>query len=128
MASKRIINSFLAGMIAMSLISGAFFVYESFNKLALGKVTEYTQMAHKYSRASPNAKSEANMARVYVQYRSFGLLERNSTSAIWMMFGFFTHFWQLSHPVYKTYTYLLYLLCLLHKTLLAYSFFYSWGY
>ena len=98
MASKRIINSFLAGMVAMGLISGVFFVYESFNKLALGKITKYTQMAHEYSRASPNAKPTENPIRIHINYRSFGLLERNSTSAIWMIFGFFAYSFLATKP------------------------------
>lgn len=94
MASEREINSFFAGMVAMGLVSGAFFVFESFNKIALGQITEYTLRAHEYSLASTGIDlidEDANHFRIDVAYRSMGLLERHTTSALWIVLGFFAY-------------------------------------
>lgn len=93
-ASRRDITAFCAGMVVTGAISGAFFVFESFNKLALHKISEYTLKAHEYSLASVGGDAgdpSQNRFRIDVAYRSFGLLERHSTSALWMAFGFFAY-------------------------------------
>jgi len=97
----------------MSLISGVFFMYESFNKLALGKISEYTLIAYQYSRASPDAKAVPNIVRISTQYRSFGLLERNATSAVWIIFGFFAYSFLATKPSRIHYAYVFTLFVLL---------------
>jgi len=90
-ASEREINSFFVGMVTMGVVSGAFFLFESFNKLALGQITEYTLRAHEYTLASLGLDQGINDFRVNVNYRSMGLLERHSTSALWIALGFFAY-------------------------------------
>jgi hypothetical protein len=93
-ASDQEIKSFFAGMVAMGLISGGFFVFDSFYKLALGRVTSYALRAHAYSTAAAGTTPvgpDANTFRIDIAYRSFGFLERHATSALWMAFGFFAY-------------------------------------
>lgn len=94
MATEREIRSFFAGMVAMGLVSGSFFIVESINKVAFGQTTEYTLRAHEYSVAAAGMAlddRDVNAFRVDVAYRSFGLLERHSTSALWMVLGYFSY-------------------------------------
>ena len=51
-ASDRELHYFFAGMVTMGIVSGAFFVFESFYKLGLGQVTAYTLKAHAYTVAA----------------------------------------------------------------------------
>lgn len=93
-STKREVDSFFVGMVVMGIVSGTFFTFESFNKIALGQVSGYTILAHEYSQnsagESPVDNSQVNF-RTDVNYRSLGLLERHSTSALWMIFGFFAY-------------------------------------
>ena len=49
----------------------------------------------------PLPAGEVNLFRIYVTYRSFGLLERHSTSALWMAFGFFAYVFLTADPSKK---------------------------
>jgi hypothetical protein len=88
------IRSFFAGMVVMGIISGAFFVFDTFYKLALGRVTTYALKAHAYSTAAGGLIANdpgVSKFRINAVYRSFGLLERHSTSALWVAFGWFAY-------------------------------------
>jgi len=93
-ASDSEIHAFLIGAVVMAVLSGGFFIFESFNKLILGQITAYTLRAHEYTLSAQGqslADQAANHFRVNITYRSFGLLERHTTSALWTAFGFFAY-------------------------------------
>lgn len=93
-ASDADVKSFFAGMVVMGLISGSFFLFDTFYKLALGRVTSYALKAHAYSTAAGGTGTTGpgvNTFRIDIAYRSFGLLERHATSALWMSFGLFAY-------------------------------------
>ena len=78
----------------MGSISGIFFAYESINKQIFQEITEYTRMAHEYSLNSIGLDStdqDASLFRIDLAYRSFGLLERHSTSALWVILACFSY-------------------------------------
>jgi hypothetical protein len=81
---------FAVGIVFIGISSGLFFVYDSFNKLVLGQVSEYAKLAHEYSvNQAGQLTEESNQFRIDVHYRSFGLLERHSVSGLWIALGFF---------------------------------------
>lgn len=94
LASKREVDWFIGGMVLMGSISGIFFAYESINKQIFQEITEYTRMAHEYSLNSIGLDStdqDASLFRIDLAYRSFGLLERHSTSALWVILACFSY-------------------------------------
>lgn len=115
-ASEREINSFFSGMVVMGLISGGFFIFESINKLAFGQVTQYTRWAHEYTVAQSGADPrdpDINAFRINAGYRSYGLLERHTTSALWMIFGFFAYLFRARDQSKRHYAFSFTLLALL---------------
>lgn len=85
------LTSFLRGLLLFSIISTIFYVSESIYKISFGGTFDYTLQAFEYSRNSLNqTMEEANTFRIRAGYRSFGLLERHTTSALWIVFGVFT--------------------------------------
>jgi hypothetical protein len=94
MATVREIECFYAGIVVMGFLSGLFFCLESFSKLALDRVFDYSLMAFEYTQASLGLSEGdfgQNEFRIDTNYRSFGLLERHSASAAWMIFGYFAY-------------------------------------
>lgn len=91
LATVREINMFLLGCVVVAILGGLFFAYDSFHKLVLGEVSQYSVMAeiHNINRLDKPLE-EANLFRIQAMYRSFGLLERHSVSAYWIMLGFFS--------------------------------------
>jgi hypothetical protein len=88
LAERRHVQAFLYGMLAMGIASGVFFAYDSVSKLAFGVATPYSIKAHAYSYATLPAGTEISNFRIDAAYRSMGLLERHSTSALWVVLGF----------------------------------------
>ncbi|PIP81584.1 MAG: hypothetical protein COR54_19540 [Elusimicrobia bacterium CG22_combo_CG10-13_8_21_14_all_63_91] len=94
MAHERHIRWFLKGAVIMGIISAVFFVVDTGYKRILNQATQYSYWAHLYSIHSEDiilGDFEANTFRIDSAYRSFGLLERHSTSALWVIMGFFSY-------------------------------------
>lgn len=87
-ASDRELKWCLPAMSFAGLMVGVYFAYDSYLKLALGKVNAYSQAAFQYSvvRSGLNAE-DLNVARVTANFRSFGLLESHSVSGAWVVIG-----------------------------------------
>jgi hypothetical protein len=89
-ASAREVRAVFAGIIVASLVVGAYFVYDSYLKLALDRVTDYSEKAFQYTldRSSYSAE-EANNARINTGSRSQGLLQSQAVSGSWIALGAF---------------------------------------
>lgn len=99
-ATDQEIRWALYAMVTASLLCGIFFVYDSYMKLALGRVSDYAKLSFEYSLARGNQTAEeANNARVRNGYRSFGLLESHSVSGAWLVLGLFASLTII--PIYK---------------------------
>jgi hypothetical protein len=89
-ATEREISWVLAAMIVAGVVVGAYYVYDSYVKLALGTVNDYALAAFHYSLERSNQTMEdVNRARISLGYRSYGLLQAPSVSATWVMLATF---------------------------------------
>jgi hypothetical protein len=89
-SSEIEIKWFFYAMITASILCGIFFSYDSYNKFALRKTTNYANASYEYSlKRSNQTEEEANEARVRVGFKSFGLLESHSVSGAWLLLGLF---------------------------------------
>lgn len=89
-ASEREIRSVLIAIAIAGLISGMYFAYDSYLKLALNQVNDYATRAFQYSLDRSGAlETEANIARVSIVGRSQGLLQSQSVSGSWVALGAF---------------------------------------
>jgi hypothetical protein len=117
LATNRQIDYFIAGMVIMGIISATFYVYDSINKVVYQGTTTYALMAHKYSIASAGSFDEwdpdQNNVRIDWYYRSFGLLERHSTSALWILFGFYAFVIRSTNPFFRRIAFMITLITLL---------------
>lgn len=67
---------------------GLFFVYDSYSKMQLERVTDYALMAFNYSLERSNYTiAQANIARINIGSRSYGLLQTHSISGAWTLIG-----------------------------------------
>lgn len=87
-ASEEEIRWGIAAMMVAGFIVGTYFAYDSYVKLALGQVSNYSQAAFEYSvgRAGDSA-GDINEARIAAGYRSQGLLESHAVSGTWIVIG-----------------------------------------
>jgi hypothetical protein len=87
-ASEKDIRSVLRAMVAAGFLAGAYFAYDSYGKLALGRVSAYSRQAFQYSLNRAGAAGDGlNDARIAEGFRSYGLLESHSVSGAWVIFG-----------------------------------------
>jgi hypothetical protein len=87
-ASEQEIRTVLVAMVIAGLIVGVYFAYDSYLKLALGRVSDYAYAAFQYSLERGKMDAEdANIARVNLGSRSFGLLTSHSVSGTWVILG-----------------------------------------
>jgi hypothetical protein len=87
-AEESGIKYFLIGVAIAGAITGGYFAYDSFLKLAFGEVNDYAREAFEYSiiRSGINL-SDANTARIAIESRSFGLLQSHTISGAWVVLG-----------------------------------------
>jgi hypothetical protein len=97
-ASERELRAVLWAIVAASAVVGLYFAYDSYLKLALGQVSEYSKLAFQYSldRANQTA-ADASDARIRAGWRSFGLLESHSVSGFWVALGGFASLALVGH-------------------------------
>ena len=85
-ASEEEIRWSIAAMVVAGLFVGIYFAYDSYTKLALGQLSDYSRAAFEYS-VSRAGGSDVNALRVSVGYRSPGLLESQPVSGAWTVIG-----------------------------------------
>ena len=86
----QLVRNFLIGVVVVGVTSAIFFCFDSFGKIILGTVSTYALMAHEYVLSTRGQEIvDPNLFRIKTGYRSFGLLERHTTSALWIIFAFF---------------------------------------
>lgn len=88
-ATEGEIRSVLAAMVVAGLIVGIYFAYDSYLKLALGRISDYADRAFQYSAERTSQTAEANTARISQLSRSFGLLQSHAVSGAWVALGAF---------------------------------------
>ncbi len=86
-ATEGEIHWVLVAMVVSGLIVGVYFAYDSYLKLALHQVSEYSREAFQYSVSRADANIDVSESRVGIASRSFGLLETHSVSGAWVVLG-----------------------------------------
>lgn len=88
-ATEYEIRAVLLGIISASLVVGLYFAYDSYIKLALHQLSDYSLKANLYStqRAGNGDFEDPNDSRIAIGYRSFGLLETHAVSGGWVVIG-----------------------------------------
>ena len=89
-ATKQEIRSVFIAISICGLISGIYFVFDSYSMLVLGKVNEFSYKMMNYSLLRSPDQAEYNYARISMFYRSHGLLEKHNISAAWISIGCFS--------------------------------------
>ena len=89
-ATKQEIRSVFIAISICGLISGIYFVFDSYSMLVLGKVNEFSYKMMNYSLLRSPDQAEYNYARISMFYRSHGLLEKHHISAAWISIGCFS--------------------------------------
>jgi len=95
-AGERELRAMLFGIVIAALIVGAYFVYDSYEKIALHRISEYQLHAQRYGieRMGIDPR-DASVTRIGVQYRSMGLLDSHTVSGAWIGFGALASFYFL---------------------------------
>jgi hypothetical protein len=89
-ASAPEIQAVLVAAALAGMIVGVFFAYDSYVKLALGELSEYSRRAFEYSMSRVDMTlEEANDMRIRLNDRSFGLLQSHAVSGAWVALGAF---------------------------------------
>ena len=88
--SEREIRAVLITIIISGLISGLYFVYDSYSMLVLGKVNDFSYRMIDYAIMRAPEGYQPNIARISASYRSHGLLENHSISAAWISISCFS--------------------------------------
>lgn len=88
--SEPEIHAILIASVVAGLIVAVYFAYDSYVKLALGGLTDYSRLAFEYSMSRVEMTlEEANDTRVRLNNRSFGLLQSHAVSGAWVALGAF---------------------------------------
>ena len=89
-ASEQEIRTVIATIAISGLISGIYFLVDSYAMLVLGQVSDFSYKMIDYTimRAPPGY--EPNLARISANYRSHGLLESHTVSAAWISISCFS--------------------------------------
>jgi hypothetical protein len=88
-ASNLEFRAVISAMLLAGLVSGSFYVYDSYSMMVQGQVSEYSLSVMKYIEMRSLVDGPQNMARVTPFGRSHGLLEKHSVSAAWIVLGCF---------------------------------------
>jgi hypothetical protein len=88
LAGEKEIRVILIAAALIGLLTGAYFVYDSYQNLVLGKVSDYSFEAYEYAQMRAPDKI-INEVRISAGGRSRGLLESNYISAGWVAIGCF---------------------------------------
>ena len=99
--TKKELESILVSMALAGFIVGSYFAYDSISKLVFGKVSEYAIKANEYSIDRMAETNESGAARIIVNARSMGLLEKHSVSSAWISIGCFAALSLLSNRAIK---------------------------
>jgi hypothetical protein len=78
----------LWAIVVAGIIVGGYFVYDSYLKLIVGEISDYSLRASEYEQIRKNT-DDINNARLKAFERAYGLLETHSVSAAWVSFGCF---------------------------------------
>jgi hypothetical protein len=95
--NERIIQTFFYTVAISGLIAGLFIAYESYSKIALSEIFQFAKDAYQYSLVRMDVDpTDANPARIGLQYRTFGLMVKHSHNGTWIAAGTFAAFALLS--------------------------------
>lgn len=89
-ASEKEIRRVLIAITISGLISGMYFVYDSYSMLILGKVNDFSYKMINYTMLRAPNNYDPNLARISAYSRSHGLLESHSISAFWISISCFS--------------------------------------
>ena len=89
-ASEKEIRRVLIAITISGLISGMYFVYDSYSMLVLGKVNDFSYKMIDYTLLRMPDGYDPNVARISASYRSHGLLENHAISAAWISMSCFS--------------------------------------
>jgi len=101
-ATRKELQSIFIAIIICSIISGFYFVYDSYSMHILGEINEYSTQVIEYNRFRQPNQDDPNISRMTLGYRSHGLLEKHSISAAWISMGCFSLLALLSRNLIKT--------------------------
>jgi hypothetical protein len=79
----------LFGILLSGIIVGVYFIYDSYQQLLLGKISNYSILVNEYEQFRKNS-ADINSARLKSFERAYGLLETHSVSSAWVSFGCFS--------------------------------------
>jgi len=91
------IKAILIGIIISGVISALFFAYDSYMKIGFGIISDYSKQAETYVNMRMNNYGEFSSMRAVLGYRSYGLMEKHSISAIWVVFAALASLSLISH-------------------------------
>jgi hypothetical protein len=88
--SETEMRAVLLAIVSSGVVVGVFFAYDSYSKLALNQISDYSMDAFQYTVSRRNVDEyDVNSYRVMRGARSFGLLETHSVSGVWIILGYF---------------------------------------
>ena len=88
-ATNQEFRAVFSAMLLAGLVSGSFYVYDSYSMMVQGQVSEYNISVMKYIEMRSLWEGPQNVARITPFGRSHGLLEKHTVSAAWIVLGCF---------------------------------------
>ena len=95
-------RSVLIAILICGIISGVYFVYDSYSMFILKNVNEYSKQVLEYVLFRQPDLVDPNVSRMTIGYRSHGLLEKHSISAAWISMGCFASLMLISKKFIKS--------------------------
>ena len=89
LVSRQLQRSIVTALAVSGLLVGVLFCVESYQKVILGEISEYSRAAFDYTvDRSGQARSEVNSVRVAPGHRSYGVMETHTASGAWIVLGY----------------------------------------
>ena len=107
--TEKELRSVLITISICGIISGLYFIYDSYSMFILRQVNEYSKQVIEYFAMRQPDQADPNISRMRVGYRSHGLLEKHSISTAWISMGCFSSISFLSREYIKTRIFIIFL-------------------
>jgi len=88
--SSKVMKYIFITIALLGLIVGLHFIYDTYLKVVIGEVSQYTRKAFEYTLSRHGVSEwdpDINKYQITVNARSFGLLETHSVSGAWIVIG-----------------------------------------